>query len=152
MSLTFYRGQPSQSSVQSGSAIITSSPTSAANQMIPLLTQQQFETEIWNNEPTNRDITHIIYFTKNDCIPCSRLDLPALTSITESYTPSANVKWYKCNLDTNKYTPPFCNVYKVPTFISIRNKFIHGRITSSINETVADWVYEQLAQIITGSA
>ncbi len=114
--------------------------------MIPLLTQQQFEEQIWNTEQTNKDITHMIYFTKNDCIPCSRLDIPAITSITNN---RPNIKWYKCNLDENKYTPPFCNVYRAPTFMAIRNKFIHGRVTSSVSEYVSDWVYEQLDKIDT---
>lgn len=105
--------------------------------MSPLLSQDQFETEIWTTEASAANKTFIVYFTSPDCIPCTRLDLPALQAQA-----STAFAWYKCDVSKNKYTAPFCGVRGWPTFLCIRNKKIVGQITSSLNEKVADWLYD----------
>lgn len=108
--------------------------------MIPLQSQEQFENQIWTNSaPASQ--TFIVYFTADWCTACKRLDLPTLMSLTAH---NSNVFWYKCDLDKNNYTPAYCSVRQIPTFLCIRNKQIVGRLTSSVNETVADWIQEQL--------
>ncbi len=107
-----------------------------AQMMSPLLSQDQFETEIWTTEASAANKTFIVYFTSPDCIPCTRLDLPLLQ------LQATNLIWYKCDISKNKYTAPFCGVRGWPTFLCIRNKKIVGQITSSLNEKVADWLYD----------
>ena len=109
-------------------------------QMIPLQDQQQFESEIWTSSaPANK--TFIIYFTAPWCGACKRLDLTTLTSLTVHMS---NVSWYKCDIDENDYTAGFCQIRQIPTFLCIRNKQVISRITSSVNETVANWLSENL--------
>lgn len=108
--------------------------------MTLLQSQEQFENDIWTTAvPASR--TFIVYFTASWCSACKQLNLPALMTLTSN---NPNITWYKCDLDINDYTPAYCDVRKIPTFLCIRNKQIVSRITSSINQTVADWLQENV--------
>ncbi len=133
MSQTSYRGVSNPSSASASQK----QPLAPGQMMSPLHSQDQFETEIWTSASQAVNKTFIVYFTSPDCIPCTRLDL----AILQSQSPS-NFIWYKCDVSKNKYTAPFCGVRGWPTFLCIRNKKIVGQITSSINEKVADWLYD----------
>jgi thioredoxin-like negative regulator of GroEL len=109
--------------------------------MIPLLDQQQFENDIWNSAPAIANKTFIIYFTAPWCGACRRLNLDLLRSQTSS---NPNVIWYKCDIDENDYTASYCQIRQIPTFLCIKNKQVVSRITSSVNETVAEWIHQQL--------
>ncbi len=109
--------------------------------MIPLQNQQQFEKDIWSSAPAAANKTFFIYFTAPWCGACKRLDLNSLTAITANIQ---NVSWYKCDIDANDYTASYCQIRQIPTFLCIKNKQVVSRITSSVNETVADWIYQQL--------
>ena len=109
--------------------------------LIPLQDQQQFESEIWTSAAPAT--TFFIYFTAPWCGACKRLDLTALTSLTAL---KPNVRWYKCDIDANDYTASYCQIRQIPTFLCIRNKQVISRITSSVNQTVADWLSENLKQ------
>ena len=101
----------------------------------------QFENEIWTDAPAAADKTFIIYFTAPWCGACRRLNLELLRSQTSS---STNVVWYKCDIDENDYTASYCQIRQIPTFLCIKNKKVVSQITSSVNETVAEWLYKQL--------
>ncbi len=110
-------------------------------QMIPLQDQQQFENDIWTSAPAAANKTFFIYFTAPWCGACKRLDLPSLTAMTANVP---NVQWYKCDIDDNDYTASFCQIRQIPTFLCIKNKQVVNRITSSVNQTVAEWIIQNL--------
>ncbi len=129
--------------------------------MIPLQDQQQFENDIWTCDsnmlesrtlnpssagtrtaaPAAANKTFFIYFTAPWCGACKRLDLPTLTAMTANVP---NVQWYKCDIDDNDYTASFCQIRQIPTFLCIKNKQVINRITSSVNQTVAEWIIQNL--------
>lgn len=80
----------------------------------------------------------VIYFTANWCSACRRLDLPAL----EAAFPA--VDWLKCDVDANQYSPGFCGVRSIPTFMLILRGKAVGPFTSSETGKVAGWLHAQL--------
>jgi thioredoxin-like negative regulator of GroEL len=76
----------------------------------------------------------VIYFTATWCGPCRRLDINAI----ESSVPEAN--WLKCDIDRNDYTPGYCNVYSIPTFMIIYDTKIVATLGSSNTVQVIEWL------------
>lgn len=76
----------------------------------------------------------IVYFTASWCGACKRLDLPAL----EAEFP--NVNWLKCDVDQNSYTPGYCNVRAIPTFLLIKDTKVIDTLQHSSNAAVAEWI------------
>ncbi len=113
----------------------------AQGHLIPLQDQNQFENEIWSSAPAIANKTFFIYFTAPWCGACQRLDLPAIAALTANRN---DVVWYKCDIDANDYTAGYCQIRQIPTFLCIKNKQVVSRITSSVNQTVADWIGQQL--------
>lgn len=101
--------------------------------MTPLQSQEQFEGEIWTTEQ-NRDRLIFVYFTANWCGACKRLDLPSLIAA------APQALWYKCDVDENNYTPSFCDVKSLPTFLCFKNKRVISRISNSSNQDVTSWI------------
>lgn len=82
----------------------------------------------------------VIYFTAAWCAACRRLDLAAL----EAAFPALD--WLKCDVDANQYTPGFCGVRSIPSFmLFIRGKTV-GPFTSSDTGKVAAWLQAQLGE------
>ncbi len=75
----------------------------------------------------------IIYFGATWCGPCQRLDLQ---KIEESVKGAV---WLKCDVDQNNYTPGYCNVRSIPTFLAISNKNIVGQLAGPSTEKVIAW-------------
>jgi len=106
-----------------------------------LNTQAEFET-LWTaassaESPNNTVQTPwLVYFTKNDCAPCTLLDKDAILSATLL----AGLPFYIVNQSINKYTPGFCNVVRFPTFAIIRGRKILTTITSSNTAAVVEWI------------
>jgi hypothetical protein len=110
--------------------------------MILLHNQTLFEALIGRGETVDqKEIapTSIIYFTARWCGACKRLDL---TRLIGAYP---LVAWYKCDIEDNDYTPGFCGIRKIPTFMIIRNKKILGTLGSADTEQVLKWIEETLA-------
>lgn len=80
----------------------------------------------------------VIYFTAKWCGACKRLDLAAL----EAAFPA--VDWLKCDVDENQYSPGFCGVRSIPTFMLILRGKAIGPLTSSDTQKVAGWLHAQL--------
>lgn len=76
----------------------------------------------------------VIYFTAKWCGACRALDLDAI----EKAVPGAN--WLKCDIDQNDYTPGYCGVRSIPTFIIVHNKKVVDTLTSNNTQKVIDWV------------
>jgi thioredoxin 1 len=76
----------------------------------------------------------VIYFTATWCGACRRLDLPAL----EAALPDVN--WLKCDVDQNNYTPGFCGVRSIPSFLIVKNKKVIASLQATTNDKVEEWV------------
>jgi thioredoxin 1 len=102
-----------------------------------LMTQEEFE-QLIGVQPvpdgTPVPAFSIIYFGATWCGPCRRLNMPAL----EEVLPEVN--WLKCDVDQNNYTPGYCGVRSIPSFLAIKDKKVLGNFQSSSNEKVEEWV------------
>jgi thioredoxin-like negative regulator of GroEL len=75
----------------------------------------------------------VIYFTAGWCGACRALDLAAI----EAAVPGAN--WLKCDIDQNDYTPGYCGVRSIPTFIVVCNKKVVDTLSSNNTQKVIEW-------------
>jgi len=85
-----------------------------------------------------------IYFTANWCGACKRLDLAAI----EASVPGAT--WLKCDIDQNNYTPGYCGVRSIPTFIAVAGNKLVGRVSNSNTASVIAWA-RTIAEDINGA-
>jgi thioredoxin-like negative regulator of GroEL len=102
--------------------------------MIPLLSQQQFEEEIWNSSKTQQK--YVVYFTADWCKACKRLNLPAI----QTAAAQALTIMYKCDVDVNDYTGSYCGIKTIPTFICFKGKKVIGQISNSETGLVTEWL------------
>lgn len=112
---------------------------------IPLKTQQQFE-ELWFHrdlavpalEGQNPDTrTWIVYFGASWCGPCKRLDIEAI----QKAATDKGIPLWKCDVDENDYTPGFCQVRSIPTFICFTPGTIVGSPQNSDTDSILQWIY-----------
>ena len=104
--------------------------------MEPLETQEQFEATIWRPEkPTNT--LYFVYFTANWCSACKRLNLEDIVR-TNAHNPL--VKYYKCDVDENDYTGPFCGVKSLPTFVAFHAGTVVDKLANSNTDVVISWL------------
>jgi len=111
--------------------------------MKSLISQIEFEELIGLQEPADGSTPppfSVIYFTASWCSACRRLDVPAL----EAALPAVN--WLKCDVDENNYTPGYCGVRSIPTFMIVKDKKILATMSSNSNEKVLDWVNTGMCQ------
>jgi thioredoxin-like negative regulator of GroEL len=102
--------------------------------MIPLQTQQQFETDIWNSSNTTQK--YVVYFTADWCKACKRLNLAEI----QTEAKNALAIMYKCDVDVNDYTGSFCGIKTIPTFICFRGRKVIGSISNSETGLVKEWL------------
>ena len=103
--------------------------------MTPLQTQEQFEELV----KSNLTMPCLFYFTAKWCGPCQRLDWDdILTDIKECDV-------YKCDVDENTYTPGYCGVRSMPSFLILHtnNKF-SSVFQSSDTKKVKEWLANTL--------
>lgn len=118
--------------------------------MLPLDTQFELEQLLGKAEvPPGQVLPSVacIYFTARWCGACKRLDLSALEAATPGVT------WYKCDVDVNTYSPGFCGVRSIPSFMLIVNKRPIGPMTSSDTGKALSWIVAELrnAGVITSA-
>jgi thioredoxin-like negative regulator of GroEL len=102
--------------------------------MIPLPSQEFLESLIKKNPPVPHDPIVIILFTASWCGPCRKLDKEYLLNLSDK------IKWYKCDIDENDYTPGYCGVRQIPAFLAIVNGQVQPLFVSSDTMKVAEWM------------
>jgi len=109
--------------------------TSCKQQMIPLSNQGMLEQLLQKNNPTKQYTDdYILFFTADWCKACKKVSLYELMKSTPTYT------WLLCDVDTNTYSPGFCGVKTIPSFMIIK-KGVHSQVYgSSITANVLDWI------------
>ena len=107
-------------------------------QMIPLETQEQFETLLKPVGPTGKlaEPYVIVYFTASWCGACKMLDFSRI------YSTRQNITWYKCDVDVNKYTLGYCGLSKIPSFVFIKSGKFFGKLTSSNTDLVINTILD----------
>ena len=78
--------------------------------MIPLPTQEEFEA-LYTSDLTG---PQLIYFTAAWCGPCRGIDKALIESSC------TNVRMYICDVNVNGYTPGFCGVRSIPSFLVLK--------------------------------
>ena len=76
----------------------------------------------------------VVYFTAEWCGYCRDLDLKKITDTFPMVT------FFKCDIDQNKYTPGYCQVSKIPTFVAIQNTEYLDKLTSADTGKVMAWI------------
>jgi len=78
----------------------------------------------------------VIYFGATWCGPCKKVAPRVEKLIAEN----SQIRWLKCDVDRNSYTPGFCNVKAIPAFLAIQDRKIIGQIQLSDGDKLAEWV------------
>ena len=108
-------------------------PNAAAKErMTPLLSQELFE-ELLGAKPAAR--LAIVYFTAKWCGPCKRVPLGKILDNT-----AAAAHWYLCDVDDNTYTPGYCQVKSIPSFLAIVDGKPMPLFVQSDADKVIAWV------------
>ena len=102
--------------------------------MIPLPSQEFFESLIKKNPSVPHDPICIVKFGATWCQPCKRIDMNLLLGLSDK------IKWYECDLDENDYTPGYCGVKSIPCFLAIVNGAPQPLLQSSDTMKVAQWI------------
>ena len=104
-----------------------------------LISQIEFEELIGLQTPAPGTVIPnftVIYFTAAWCGACRSIK----PDVLESTLPGVN--WLKCDVDMNNYTPGYCNVHSIPTFLIVANKKVVATKSSNKMETILAWVTE----------
>ena len=102
--------------------------------MIPLPSQEFFESLIKKNPPKPHDPVILIKFSANWCGPCKRIDMNYLLGLSDK------IKWYSCDIDELDYTAGYCGVRSIPAFLAIVNGQAQPLFVSSDTMKVAQWM------------
>ena len=106
--------------------------------VIPLQTHEIFES-LYTREVAQAAKPSLIYFTADWCGACKRIDWDF---ILEEFP---DLPVYKCDVDVNKYTPGFCQVRSIPSFVIIKGpKQVVGPMQASDTAKVASWIHTTL--------
>jgi thioredoxin-like negative regulator of GroEL len=103
--------------------------------MMLLQDQQQFEV-LLGKIPSEKPIPSliVIYFTATWCKACKRLNLEEIRQTLSKAT------WMKCDIDKNDYTPGYCGIRSIPTFLVIQDKKVVSQLSDSRTEKVVEWL------------
>jgi thioredoxin-like negative regulator of GroEL len=86
----------------------------SANYPLELPSQDFFESLLATHPSTKEHSPLvIIYFTARWCGACKRIDIASLM------TERKDAIWYKCDVDDNTYTPGYCGIRSIPSFLAI---------------------------------
>jgi len=99
-----------------------------------LETQAQFE-ELWNQDATSTG-KWIVYFTAKWCGPCRNIQVDEVDRVATAH----GLTVWKCDIDVNDYTPGYCGVRSVPTFMCFTPKKIVSTLQSNQTENILKWI------------
>ncbi len=81
----------------------------------------------------------LLNFSANWCGPCKKVDWSFLL---EEFP---DLPVYKCDIDQNKYTPGFCGVRSIPSFVMLTGpKKVEGPEQMSDTSKIASWIFQTL--------
>lgn len=76
----------------------------------------------------------VVWFSATWCGPCRRVDGDQLMSAF------SKIQFYKCDVDENNYTPGYCNVRSIPSFLAIEKGKVIGNYQNSDTDAIAQWI------------
>ena len=99
-----------------------------------LATQEEFEILLGkgNNQYDLPALT-VIWFSAAWCGPCRNVDIKRLQELFPA-------NWLKCDIDQNDYTPGYCGIRSVPTFLVVYKTKIVGQISSSTTNEILNYL------------
>ncbi len=112
-----------------------------------LSSQELFET-LWFHRDAEKpaiqgmrasDRKWIVQFSASWCGPCKRLDAQKL----DATSAALGLPLWKCDVDENDYTPGFCQVRSIPTFMC----FVPGKVISTLQSSSTDEVIAWMKQV-----
>jgi thioredoxin-like negative regulator of GroEL len=106
----------------------------APREMIPLPSQEFFESLIKKNPPVPHDPYIVVKFGADWCNPCKKIDKQYLLNLSDK------IKWFDCDIDDNDYTAGYCGVRQIPAFLAIVNGQPQPLFVSSDTMKVAEWM------------
>lgn len=114
--------------------------TAGKQTFLPLSSHEQFEAMY---SPEFKGVA-LIYFTANWCGACKRVNWDFL------FEEFPELAIYKCDVDENNYTPGYCGVRSIPTFLMVGPaKQLIGPMQSSDTGKIAAWIKTSLTQVNT---
>lgn len=78
----------------------------------------------------------IVYFTASWCGPCQRLDVAKL----DAEATKKGLTLWKCDVSKNEYTPGYCGIRSIPTFVFFRPSSMGTPFSSSDTSDVQAWM------------
>jgi thioredoxin-like negative regulator of GroEL len=109
-------------------------------EMTNLPSQEFFESLIKRNISRQFEPLIVILFTASWCGPCRRIDKSYLMELDN------RIKWYKCDVDENDYTPGYAGVRNIPAFLAIVNGQPQPLFVSSDTMKIAQWIQSGFKQ------
>ena len=109
---------------------------SALEKMIPLQKHQLFESLLVPESPLAHPV--LIAFSASWCGPCQKINWDF---ILEEFP---NLPVYFCDIDSNKYTPGFCNIKSIPSILLLtpgeKRSTVVGPLQSSETAKICSWI------------
>jgi len=81
---------------------------------------------------------YVIYFTAKWCGPCNELPLDKIVQLDKK------INWLLCDVDDNTYTPGYCGLRSIPSFLPI----VRGKALPLFQSSSATEIYKWMHKIV----